>query len=63
MLGATHDSGRRGVLIAGVFDSAVGDQRDRADVCLVAVGLGAPVTADVAVVVGEGGVSAVGARP
>ena len=60
---AGHDPGCGGVLVAGVFETAVGDQHDPAEICLVAIGLGAPVAADGAVSVGVGLVAAVGARP
>ena len=60
---ADHDPGCGGVLVAGVFETAVGDQRDPAEICLVAIGLGAPVAADGAVSVGVGLVAAVGAWP
>ena len=51
---ADHDPGRGGVLVAGVFDTAVGDQHDPAEICLVAIGLGAPMAADGAVLVDVG---------
>ena len=40
-----HHARRGGVLVAGVFDSAVGDHHDPAEIRLVAVGFGAPMTA------------------
>ena len=56
----SHAAGRRrrrrrsrcgGVLVAGVFETAVGDQHDAAEIGLVAIGLGAPVAAHGAVLV------------
>ena len=60
---AGHRSGRRGVLVARVEQSAVGDERHRSQLRLVAVGCGAAVAASGAVTVGERVVATVGARP
>ena len=59
---AGHDPRRGGVLVAGVFETAVGDQHDPAEIHLVALGLGASMAARGAVFVDVCLVAAVGAR-
>jgi hypothetical protein len=58
----TQNPGRCGVFVASVFDTAIGDQRDCAQRCLVAIRRRASVAADGAVLVKGGRVAAVGAR-
>ena len=58
----TQNPGRGGVFVASVFDTAIGDQRDCAQSCLVAIRRRASVAADGAVLVKGGLVAAVGAR-
>ena len=60
--GAGHDPGGGGVLVAGVFAAAVGDQGDAAQLALVAIGLGASLAACGAVSIGVCRIAAVGAR-
>ena len=57
-----QDPGRGGILVARVFDTAVGDQHEPGEIRLVAIGLRAAVAADGAVLVKLGLVAAVGAR-
>jgi hypothetical protein len=58
---ARHDPGCGGVLIVDVSETAVADQHDPGDFHLVAIGLGAPITANGAVLAVMGLAAAVGA--
>ena len=59
---ALDDSRCGGVLVAGVLETAIADQHDPGEIHLIAIGLGAPVSACGTVVVDVRLVAAVRAR-